>query len=60
MPNECIYCGSTTDLSYDHLMARNRAGPDIADNVVMACKRCNSSKGDKGVDEGFEITISRN
>lgn len=44
---ECIYCGSTKSLSYDHLMPLARGGPDIADNVVMACKSCNSSKGSK-------------
>lgn len=55
MPNQCIYCQSTKDLSYDHLISRNRGGPDIADNVVMACKNCNSSKCDKGVYEWFKI-----
>jgi 5-methylcytosine-specific restriction endonuclease McrA len=55
MPNQCIYCGSTQNLSYDHLISRNRNGPDISDNVVMACKSCNSSKGDKGVYEWFKL-----
>lgn len=54
-PNQCIYCGSTNELSYDHLIAQSRGGPDIPDNVVMACKSCNSSKGDKGVYEWFEL-----
>lgn len=55
MPNQCIYCSSTSDLSYDHLVARNRNGPDVPDNVVMACRSCNSSKSDKGVYEWFEL-----
>ena len=55
IPNQCIYCGSTKELSYDHLISRNRNGPDIPDNVVMACKSCNSSKGDKGVYEWFKL-----
>lgn len=55
MPDQCIYCGSTKDLCYDHLISRNRDGPDIPDNVVMACRRCNSSKGDKGVYEWFKL-----
>lgn len=55
MPNQCIYCGSTENLSYDHIISRNRGGPDIPDNVVLACKSCNSSKGDKGVYEWFKL-----
>ena len=55
MPNECIYCGSSSDLSYDHPIARNRNGPDIPDNVVMSCRSCNSSKSDKGVYEWFKL-----
>jgi HNH endonuclease len=55
MPNQCTYCGSQENLSYDHLIARTRNGPDIPDNVVMACKSCNSSKGDKGVYEWFKL-----
>lgn len=55
LPNQCIYCGSTKDLSYDHLIPRNCGGPDTPDNVVMACKSCNSSKGDKGVYEWFKL-----
>ncbi|MBI4590655.1 MAG: HNH endonuclease [Candidatus Rokubacteria bacterium] len=55
LPNQCIYCSATRDLSYDHLVPRNRGGPDVADNVVQACRRCNSSKGDKGVYEWFEL-----
>lgn len=55
MPNQCIYCGSTENPSYDHLISRNRNGPDISDNVVMSCKSCNSSKSDKGVYEWFKL-----
>jgi len=47
--NECIYCGNKTSLSVDHLIPKNRGGPDIGDNAVLACKTCNSSKCDKGV-----------
>jgi hypothetical protein len=53
--NECIYCGKKGSLSIDHLIPRNRGGPDIGDNAVMACKSCNSSKSDKGVYEWFSV-----
>ena len=55
LPTQCIYCQSSTNLSYDHLIPRSRGGPDIADNVVLACKSCNSSKGNKGVYEWFKL-----
>ncbi|MDH5782580.1 MAG: HNH endonuclease [Candidatus Bathyarchaeota archaeon] len=43
----CIYCGKKRDLTVEHILPRSRGGPDIADNVVFVCARCNSSKGDK-------------
>lgn len=47
----CVYCASTNDLTTDHLIPVSRGGDSSADNVVLACKSCNSSKGDKGVFE---------
>jgi len=55
LPDQCLYCGSSENLSYDHLIARNRNGPDIPDNVVLCCRTCNSSKGDRGVYEWFQL-----
>lgn len=52
---KCIYCGSTKDLSVDHLIPRSRGGPESGDNAVTACKACNSSRGDKGIYEWFEL-----
>lgn len=40
----CAYCGKDAN-SLDHLIPRLRNGPDSADNLVPACRRCNSSKG---------------
>lgn len=47
----CVYCCSTTDLTTDHLIPRSRGGDDSADNVVLACQSCNTSRGEKGVFE---------
>jgi hypothetical protein len=57
----CAYCGSTAGLSADHIVPVSRAGIDpritkllgSSDNSVCACRRCNSSKGDKDVFEWF-------
>lgn len=51
LPRSCVYCGSTEDLTSDHLIPRNRGGDDSADNMVLACKTCNAARGDKGIFE---------
>ncbi len=43
----CSYCGDAEKLSVDHLIPRVKDGPDDADNLVLACRRCNSSKQGK-------------
>ena len=44
LPQACCYCGSTDGLSVDHLIPRSRGGPDTGENLVWACRGCNSSK----------------
>lgn len=44
---KCSYCGATDSLSLDHILPRHYGGEDSGDNLVLACKTCNSSKGDK-------------
>lgn len=46
-PQACCYCGATNSLSIDHLIAKIRGGEDHSDNLVWACKSCNSSKRDR-------------
>ena len=41
----CSYCGETNNLSLDHLIPRLIGGEDASDNLVTACRSCNSSKG---------------
>lgn len=53
--NCCEYCGSTEDLSWDHLIPKAKKGADIIDNQVLACKKCNSSKGKKGIYEWYSL-----
>ncbi len=40
----CCYCGRRDDLSLDHMIPRMKGGPHSADNLVVACRSCNSSK----------------
>ena len=45
--HSCQYCGSTKYLTLDHVLPRSRSGLHTWDNVVTACDRCNSKKGDR-------------
>lgn len=55
---ECAYCGrgpcdkrnrqqAAVILTLDHLIPRSEGGANSADNLVTACLRCNSSRGDR-------------
>ncbi len=41
----CQYCGSTSDLTFDHIVPRSRGGTTVWENVVAACSPCNLKKG---------------
>lgn len=45
LPQACHYCGSQNKLSIEHLIPKVKGGADSAENMVWACKSCNSSKG---------------
>jgi len=52
---ECVYCGRRRNLTLDHILPQSRGGPDIPDNAVWVCSRCNSSKGDKRLYEWYGL-----
>lgn len=41
----CSYCGAEGKMALDHLIPRFSGGQDTGDNLIYACKSCNSSKG---------------
>jgi 5-methylcytosine-specific restriction endonuclease McrA len=56
--HECQYCGSTEDLTVDHVIPRSRrdhqnpqGGPTSWENCVAACLPCNLRKGDRTPEE---------
>ena len=52
----CQYCGSTGELTFDHVVPRSRGGITSWENVVAACARCNLRKGSRSVrDVGFHL-----
>ena len=53
LPQACCYCASTDFLSVDHLIPTKKGGPNVGDNMVWACRSCNSSKGATDVLQWF-------
>ncbi|CAD5319332.1 unnamed protein product [Arabidopsis thaliana] len=47
----CQYCSSRENLTIDHVMPVSRGGEWTWQNLVAACSRCNSRKGQKTADE---------
>jgi len=43
--NQCQYCGSSDHLTLDHVIPKSRQGRTSWDNLITACKYCNSKKG---------------
>jgi len=41
----CVYCGSGSDLTFDHLIPRSKGGTTHWQNIVTACSSCNLRKG---------------
>lgn len=48
---KCSYCGSSNNLALDHIFPQKFGGQDAGDNLVYACRSCNSSKGKKDLME---------
>lgn len=50
--NRCAYCGERFDhLTQDHAIPLSRGGAYTRENIVPACRSCNSKKGDMTADE---------
>ncbi len=46
--HKCAYCGKTDlVLTIDHILPRSRGGEDSWENLISACPKCNSKKGDR-------------
>ena len=53
--HRCQYCGATAE-NIDHVIPRSRGGPHTWENVVAACRPCNSRKQDRFLeDSGMKL-----
>lgn len=50
---KCQYCGKPARTG-DHVLPASRGGPNLISNIVAACARCNTSKGDRTLREWIE------
>lgn len=49
--HRCQYCGTSTNLTIDHLIPKSRGGEDSWENLTTACIKCNNKKGDRTPEE---------
>ena len=47
----CYYCGSPDNMTIDHVHPLSRGGSNNIENLVPACRSCNSRKQNKTVEE---------
>jgi len=55
----CVYCGAAEGLTIDHVVALANGGAHAQDNLVVACKSCNSSKGTMNAEEFVRRLVPR-
>ena len=48
--SKCQYCGASAE-NLDHVIPRSRGGGHTWENVVAACRACNTRKGNRTPDE---------
>ena|ERR1700722_2347904 len=47
---KCLACGTSENLTQDHIIPISRDGTHYIENIQPLCVRCNSSKGDRIID----------
>ena len=55
--NRCCYCSKDDVLEQDHFIAFSKGGAYAVENIVPACKSCNSSKGDNDFKDWYSFWI---
>ena len=45
LPDVCVECGSTEDMTIDHIKPLSKGGDNHISNLQKMCRKCNASKG---------------
>lgn len=62
-PRKCWMCACVLTrgtASVDHLQPKSKGGKDRADNYRLACKPCNSTRGDKALPKAQRLALRGN
>lgn len=51
--NQCAYCGEVKPLEQEHFIPLTKSGEYTINNIICACRNCNSSKGNKDFFEWY-------
>ena len=52
---KCVYCGSTENLTIDHIRPQSKGGKTSAQNCCTACRSCNQAKGSLDLHEFLDL-----
>ena len=52
--HSCAYCGSSKNLTLDHVKPKAHGGKDDSRNVICACRACNHSKGNTPLEDWYQ------
>lgn len=55
--DRCRYWPGICNLEFDHVTPEFLGGPNTAANLVLACRRCNRSKGHKAPVTAEAVTV---
>ena len=53
--NRCLCCGTTTDITADHIIPISQGGANTINNIQPLCRTCNSRKGIRIINYRTEI-----
>ncbi len=56
-PPECAFCGSTNVERWDHLIPVSLGGETVLGNMVLACRKCDDSKGQRPFEQWMESSV---
>jgi len=56
--HKCVYCGTSKQLTIDHVIPKSKGGKNTWENLVTCCTKCNLKKSDKTLEQaGFKLNI---